>query len=309
MSSYEHLDLLSGYLGTLPFYSQKVLIFNIQCFHPDQTIYQAEICSSYRILYFVLEGEQIIEVGAPEATRKTLPENSVFQVGSGVLHRFVFRPAPRARLFVIYYKVVPQLRDSGDFEPFTKDEEDLVLGFLRQPYSAFPIGRRMRSEITLLDEYMSTRTCGDALKVRNQLSNIFLSIFQQDSYEQGKSCGDSVEYLERNTMHMLLRQIISCAASGESLTQISERLHYTPRHIQRMVMDYYGDSFTKVVNYTRLSDVMAMLADTDLPLREIALRSGYSSVELMNRRFKQLTGMPLASFRRVQAGKERNKLI
>lgn len=308
MSSYEHLDLLSGYMGTLPLYSQKILIFNIQCFHPDQTIYQAEICSNYRILYFVLEGEQTVEVRAPEVKRKTLPENSVFQVGSGVPHRLLFRPAPRARLFVVYYKVVPQLRDSGDFEPFTKDEEDLVLGFLRQMYSAFPIGRRMRSEIALLDEYMSTRTCGDALKVRNQLANIFLSIFQQDSYEQGKSCGDSAEYLERNTMHMLLRQIIACAASGESLAQISERLHYTPRHIQRMVMDYYGESFTKVVNYTRLSDVMAMLTDTDLSLREIALRSGYSSVELMNRRFKQLTGMPLASFRRVHAGSGRKRL-
>lgn len=183
----EHLDLLSGYMGTLPFFSQKVIIFNVQCLHPDQTIYQAEIRSCYRILYCVLEGEQTVEVRAPETEQIHLSENTVFQVGNGVPHRFIFQRAPRARMLVIYYKVVPQLRDAGDFEPFTKDEENLIIDFLRQHYSAFPIGRRMRAEIEMLNEYMSTRTCGDALKVRNQLSNIFLSSFQQNSYSQGKA--------------------------------------------------------------------------------------------------------------------------
>lgn len=299
----EHLDLLSGYMGTLPFFSQKVIIFNVQCLHPDQTIYQAEIRSCYRILYCVLEGEQTVEVRAPETEQIHLSENTVFQVGNGVPHRFIFQRAPRARMLVIYYKVVPQLRDAGDFEPFTKDEENLIIDFLRQHYSAFPIGRRMRAEIEMLNEYMSTRTCGDALKVRNQLSNIFLSSFQQNSYSQGKSCKDSDEYLARITMHMLLRQIISCAVSGESLAQISERLHYTPRHIQRMVLDYYGESFAKVVTYTRLSYVMALLSDTELSLQEIAMRSGYSSVELMKRRFRQLTGLTLTGFRHAHTGR------
>ena len=98
----------------------------------------------------------------------------------------------------------------------------------------------------------------------------------------------------------MLRQIISCAVSGESFAQISERLHYTPRHIQRMVLDYYGESFAKVVTYTRLSYVMALLSDTELSLQEIAMRSGYSSVELMKRRFRQLT---LTGFRHAHTGR------
>ena len=297
--SCENLKWLRGYMGELPFFSKKLVIANIDYLDGQQSIYHAPIKSGFRILYFVLSGAQDVKICAGAGETLQLREGTVFQVCDGVEHQFLFKAAPRCRMLIVYYRIQPLVKANGDFEPFNRDEEELILSFACRKYVKFPINDRMSRELELLDEYMSTRTCGDALKVQNQLSNIFLSVFQKNSFASGKSIEEDENiHLNRNVRYLMIQSILESAVSGQSLMEISESLHYTPRHIQRMVSDYYGESFSKVVANMRLSYTMALLADTDLTIKEICDRGGYSSVSDMRQRFRAFTGRSPTEFRR-----------
>ena len=53
---------------------------------------------------------------------------------------------------------------------------------------------------------------------------------------------------------------------------------------------------------------MTLLYNTELSLQGIAIHSGYSSVELMKRRFRQLTWLTRTGFRHAHTGGYRRKL-
>jgi AraC-like DNA-binding protein len=60
-----------------------------------------------------------------------------------------------------------------------------------------------------------------------------------------------------------------------------------------------GITFVRWVNALRVSRALELLIDTDLPITEIALRTGYRDVRTLQRNFKQLTGQQPKTLRRT----------
>jgi transcriptional regulator GlxA family with amidase domain len=60
-----------------------------------------------------------------------------------------------------------------------------------------------------------------------------------------------------------------------------------------------GITFVRWVNALRVSRALELLIDTELPIAEIALRTGYRDVRTMQRNFKQLTGQQPNALRRT----------
>jgi transcriptional regulator GlxA family with amidase domain len=60
-----------------------------------------------------------------------------------------------------------------------------------------------------------------------------------------------------------------------------------------------GITFVRWVNALRVSRALELLIDTELPISEIAARSGYRDARTLQRNFKQLTGQQPKSLRRA----------
>lgn len=60
-----------------------------------------------------------------------------------------------------------------------------------------------------------------------------------------------------------------------------------------------GITFVRWVNALRVSRALELLIDTDLPITEIAMRTGYRDVRTLQRNFKQLTGQQPKVLRRA----------
>ena len=99
-----------------------------------------------------------------------------------------------------------------------------------------------------------------------------------------------------------VREIESGAlGDGESLEILAGRLGITPRHLRRAVGEYLGVSPVVLAQTQRLLLAKRLLAETQLPIGEIALASGFRSLRRCNALFKSRYGLPPSAFRNTSA--------
>lgn len=300
MKRLEHLCRLAGYANEVPCLSGKIKIANIEYLGESQNLYQGPISSEYWILYFFFDNPQDVYLFSATATHITVPANSVLSVRKEQQHKFSFMTGARPRVLVIYYQLLFGVDELQGIEKnYQQDEKELICLFLSAPYHIMPLNERLETELAMTNEYLRTCTKGDALKIRNQMSNMMLTIFQQNRFEKGGAYIDDPHVAaSENLNFVLMRYILESSVSGKSLPQISCELHYTPRHIQRLVTKFYGDSFAKTVMNFRISYAMVLLSDTNLSLSEICEKSGFPDEKALNRKFQAFIGMSPTKFRK-----------
>jgi AraC family transcriptional regulator, regulatory protein of adaptative response / DNA-3-methyladenine glycosylase II len=87
-----------------------------------------------------------------------------------------------------------------------------------------------------------------------------------------------------------------------SVEQLASRLGVTDRHVRRIFETQFGVSPVQYIQTRRLLTAKQLLADTDLPITQVALISGYSSVRRFNAAFAEHYGLNPTQLRREGAG-------
>lgn len=86
-----------------------------------------------------------------------------------------------------------------------------------------------------------------------------------------------------------------------TLDYISKYAHMSRSNFCLVFKKAVGDTFVNYVNSLRISQAHRLITTTDLPLFEIAARTGFSSVDYMTRIFKKVHGTAPAKLRRETA--------
>ena len=87
-----------------------------------------------------------------------------------------------------------------------------------------------------------------------------------------------------------------------SVQDIADTFYISPRHVNRMFEDYFGQSFKRTLNIYRLNYAKNYLLDTDYSTEKIAALVGLSSPKMLYQLFREIEGMTLGEFR-AQYGK------
>lgn len=94
-----------------------------------------------------------------------------------------------------------------------------------------------------------------------------------------------------STNAVLLRAIEMMESHLEdpvTLTQISERVGTSIRHLERLFARSLGISPSKYYMRLRLREARGLLTQTDIPLAEVALRSGFHNTSHFARRYREV---------------------
>src|SRR4051812_40416956 len=83
-----------------------------------------------------------------------------------------------------------------------------------------------------------------------------------------------------------------------SVEQLAARLGVSDRHVRRIFEAQFGVSPVQYLQTRRLLTAKQLLADTDLPITQVALVSGYSSVRRFNAAFAEHYGLNPTQLRR-----------
>ena len=98
--------------------------------------------------------------------------------------------------------------------------------------------------------------------------------------------------------HRVQRYIDAHCSDACSLGDIAEAFHYSTSHFSRLFTEYFQSSYTKFLADFRLKKACALLAQTNLTVREVAAQVGIKDEGYFIRQFKSRFGMSPAKYRR-----------
>ncbi|HEV8277535.1 MAG TPA: AlkA N-terminal domain-containing protein [Streptosporangiaceae bacterium] len=94
-----------------------------------------------------------------------------------------------------------------------------------------------------------------------------------------------------------VRLVADGYADGHGVDGLARRLAVTDRHLRRLVLAELGTTPIALARTTRLQTARRLLAETDLPVTEVAFASGFSSVRQFNASFLEAYGRPPSQLR------------
>jgi AraC family transcriptional regulator, regulatory protein of adaptative response / DNA-3-methyladenine glycosylase II len=110
----------------------------------------------------------------------------------------------------------------------------------------------------------------------------------------GRSRVDAVSRLASAAV----RRIEDGALSDTSIAELAAELGVTGRHLRRAVVDQYGVSPVELLQTQRLLTAKRLLMDTRLPIGELAMASGFSSLRRFNALFHERYRLSPSQIRR-----------
>lgn len=86
-----------------------------------------------------------------------------------------------------------------------------------------------------------------------------------------------------------------------TLEAVAERIHISPRQLQRILKSQTGSTFSDYVESVRLSHVCRELEQSSKTIEQLAVRNGFSSANYLHRVFKRKLGVTPMQYRSVHA--------
>lgn len=81
------------------------------------------------------------------------------------------------------------------------------------------------------------------------------------------------------------------------LSELAEHFHYTVPYLSKRIKAETGRSFSEILARLRIKNACILLKTTDLPITEIAIRSGFRKYDVFYKMFQKHIGMPPKTYR------------
>lgn len=85
-----------------------------------------------------------------------------------------------------------------------------------------------------------------------------------------------------------------------SIAALADLVHYSERHFARLFKETYNMTPVDYILSLRIKHACTLLSDTDLPISEISLQSGYSDNNYFSRVFKKKIGVTPSQYRAIK---------
>jgi len=224
---------------------------------------------------------------------------------------------PRGNLLIYFHPSV--IRNTFDFETIRKDRgPEASIDLRRDAYWLKPFIDRTRPESGMLfpgrslanrveklgarlaEEAITQETAYWPCRVRSFLIEMLFSIIQGEERPERKL---AIADVDNELLRRFLVEIGSRYAERLTIESLARELGTNRTSLQALVSCSLGKSVAEYLASVRLDAARALLADTFLPVGEIAERSGYADASAFSRAFKQGFGVAPSEFRKAYQDK------
>ena len=105
--------------------------------------------------------------------------------------------------------------------------------------------------------------------------------------DESRKFGLVTKYINQNYMYEL------------PLDKLASIAGYSKYHFSRIFKEYNGMSYIQYINSKRIKAAERLMADSSLPITEVAMQCGFSSLTTFNRAFRKAKGCTPTEFRKL----------
>ena len=108
----------------------------------------------------------------------------------------------------------------------------------------------------------------------------------------------------RNTVEKEMVSYIQQNFTGKiSLREFGEQFHLSEKYISRYFKEHFHITLSQYVTYLRLEHAKQLLQDTDIPVTDVAMQSGYQNVSYFIRSFQKAYAVSPLKYRKNKIGR------
>jgi AraC-like DNA-binding protein len=240
-----------------------------------------------------LKNEYKITVGE---TEYLLPENDVIIVPPGELHSMPAIPGRR----LIFQCDNSVLSDVTVLEPVTRVMVSPIVINSSLNKDLHKLAQKTMLDIQSL--YTSNSELSD-VKIYLKVIELFMAISEIQLQQQKviMDCDDEKlgEYNEK--FGTVLKYIDNNYMYDITLDQLADVAGYSKYHFSRIFKQYNSMSYLQYINARRTKAAETLLLDPEIPITEVAMRSGFKSLTTFNRIFKDIKHCTPTDFKKLYA--------
>lgn len=121
------------------------------------------------------------------------------------------------------------------------------------------------------------------------LQSFMTAAFNQKDSPHAESVYKIVQYIQKNNRHKI------------ELQDIADHLHMTKSYLCRFFKKETGDTIVNYINRVRINNSKLLLADTKVPLAEVALLCGFEDQSYFTKVFRRFVGVTPLKYRESRA--------
>lgn len=166
-------------------------------------------------------------------------------------------------------------------------------------------GAQEGEEYDLLRNFLTKLLCEAVQKLDDydkEIESILIDLlyhlinnFHYLTYER-EELKDNTEQLAR--YHRISKYIFNNYDSNITLQEIAKKEFLSPHYLSHEIKNATGNSFTDLVNQTRVEESVKLLLDSDLSISDISDEVGFSHVRYLNKNFKSYYGCTPLQYRK-----------
>lgn len=149
----------------------------------------------------------------------------------------------------------------------------------------------------LVDIYMAKKDESESKITTQVRTKIILLQFILEMWKKGFVIENDTS--GRNTVEKEMVSYIQQNFTGKiSLREFGEQFHLSEKYISRYFKEHFHITLSQYVTYLRLEHAKQLLQDTDIPVTDVAMQSGYQNVSYFIRSFQKAYAVSPLKYRK-----------
>lgn len=253
---------------------------------------------TFHELLIALDGELSVDTNGHIVT---IRPGSLLYIGPQVQRRLKIFPDVPIKYVLIDFDIVKN-PDQGDFpaKSWILDEQHLVQRLFHNQTAICRDNGSVRMCIDQICGIMEQNLVGAPSQLSAMLSNLLLCSMQcfSGSLVRQKPIMANENHLTNKAIRVN-EYIRNHFTESITVQVVADALNYSPRHLQRIIMEYYSASFSDLLLQYRLALAKNLLGLSGDSIETISEKCGFSSIRSFEKNFKEHIGITPTAFRKI----------
>ncbi len=245
-----------------------------------------EIQHDYYRVFYILDGKGLYQEGK---RRKTIQKGALILIPPDTPYQF------ESQIDLEGIDVSFSLNMTS--HPFI---QKLFNGVKRDQLFVLP-DRNRTAAILLWVSILKLGSSDNTIYLKNNIDSLAITLFWSILKDFEKEIlSRNTKQVESSTSNLVYQAklfIIDNLSKSMTLKDIADHLHISERHLSRLFNQELGQSFTTFIRKERIRKAGILLSDSNIPIKDIAEQTGFSSVHYFTNVFSSEMDMPPGQFR------------